>query len=53
MNPKEPTAKVAKMLELLSAEPALAEAVAEVLVVVVADPQGAGALDAAEDRPAA
>lgn len=38
------------MLELLRAEPALAEAVAEVLGVVVADPQGAGTFDAAEER---
>ena len=38
------------MLAMLRAEPALAEAVAEVLGVVVADPQAAGTLDAAEER---
>ena len=50
MNPTEPTPRVAKMLELLRAEPALAEAMAEVLGVVTADPEAAGTLDAAEQR---
>jgi hypothetical protein len=50
MNPPEPTPKVAKMLELLRADPALAEAVAEVLGVVAVDPAGPGTIDAAEQR---
>ena len=50
MNPPEPTPKVAKMLELLRADPALAETVAEVLGVVAVDPAGPGTIDAAEER---
>lgn len=49
MNSIELTPKVVKMLELLRANPALAETVAEVLSVGV-DPQAPGTINAAEER---
>jgi hypothetical protein len=49
VNSIELTPKVVKMLELLRANPALAETVAEVLSVGV-DPQAPGTINAAEER---
>ena len=50
MNPPELTPKVARMIERLRADPALAETVAEVLAAVTEEKAGTGTLDSVEER---